>query len=63
MNLHRLATLILLTAVPAALYVAPASAGFIEKRYGNGFVVTPQMMSAINTIVAEKMKMAHRRHR
>ncbi len=50
----------------AAATVAPlssasaASSGLISKR--SGFVITPAMMQAINVIVAEDMKMRHRRH-
>ena len=54
---------IILTA--AATIVAPlssasaASSGLVAKR--SGYVVTPTMMHAIDVIVAEEMKMRHRR--
>ena len=63
MKLWKIILVITLTAV--ATVVAPlssasaASSGLIAKR--NGFVITPAMMQAINVIVAEDMKMRHRR--
>ncbi len=46
------------TVAPLSSAVA-ASSGLVAKR--SGYVVTPVMMHAINVIVAEEMKMRHRR--
>lgn len=57
--------ILVLALTAAATIVAPlssasaASSGLISKR--SGFVITPAMMQAINVIVAEEMKMRHRR--
>lgn len=59
-RISRLAMLTLVTVLPA---VSPALARSTHDYSGQGLTVTPAMMAAINTIVAEHAKMvAHRRH-
>ena len=64
--MQKIKIILVIALTAAATIVAPlssasaASSGLIAKR--SGFVISPAMMQAINVIVAEEMKMRHRRH-